>query len=77
MTHSRSRCGLCAGTMRRGTTTFTADLGFGVVVLRNVPAIVCAQCGADWIEDAVAERVEARVAEARKKRAQVEVAVLG
>ncbi len=31
-------CPVCKGTRRRGTTTFTADLGFGVVVVRNVPA---------------------------------------
>ena len=40
-------CPLCGGAKRRGSTTFTADLGFGVVVIRNVPASVCGQCGAD------------------------------
>jgi YgiT-type zinc finger domain-containing protein len=34
-----------------GKTTFTVDLGFGVVVVRDVPATVCSQCGADWISD--------------------------
>jgi len=36
------------------STIFTADLGFGVVVVRDVPATVCSQCGADWIADAIA-----------------------
>jgi hypothetical protein len=48
-------------------------LGFGVVVIRNVPATVCSQCGADWIFDDVAGRIEAVVDEARKKRLPVEV----
>jgi len=26
------------------------DLGFGVVVVRNVPAKVCSQCGEEWID---------------------------
>lgn len=66
-------CPLCGGAKKPGTTTFTADLGFGVVVVRNVPATVCSQCGADWIADAVAERIEALVDDARTKRLQVEV----
>ena len=66
-------CPLCGGKKKLGTTTFTADLGFGVVVVRNVPATVCSQCGEDWIADAVAERIETLVEDARKKRLQVEV----
>ncbi len=54
-------------------TTFTVDLGFGVVVVRNVPALVCSQCGADWIADDVAERLESMVDDARKRHRQVEV----
>ena len=66
-------CPLCGGKKKLGTTTFTADLGFGVVVVRHVPATVCSQCGADWIADEVAERIEALVEDARKKRLQIEV----
>jgi YgiT-type zinc finger domain-containing protein len=65
-------CPLCSGIKKPGTTTFTADLGFGVSV-RNVPATVCSQCGADWIADDVAARIEELVDDARKKRLQVEV----
>lgn len=57
-------------------TTFTADLGFGVVVVRNVPATVCSQCGADWISDEIARRIDALVEEARKKHLEVEVVSL-
>jgi YgiT-type zinc finger domain-containing protein len=69
-------CPVCKGTRRHGTTTFTADLGFGVVVIRNVPALVCSQCGADWIEDQVAHRIEGLVEEAKAKHSQVEVMAL-
>jgi YgiT-type zinc finger domain-containing protein len=74
--NSESICPLCGGSKRAGTTTFTAELGFGVVVVRNVPALVCAQCGADWIPDEVAARIEELVEDARKKRYQVEVTTL-
>lgn len=72
----RGLCPLCGGRKRPGTTTFTADLGFGVVVVRSVPATVCAQCGADWISDRTAARIERVVEQARRKRSQVEVTAL-
>jgi YgiT-type zinc finger domain-containing protein len=79
MTQSQSstQCPLCGGTKQAGITTFTADFEFGVVVVRNVPAFVCSLCGADWIQDDIAGRLEAIVDEARKKRLQVEVTTLG
>lgn len=73
---STTQCPLCGGDKKPGTTTFTADLGFGVVVVRQVPALVCAQCGADWISDEVAARIEALVEDAKKKRLEVEVTSL-
>jgi len=39
------RCPLCGGDKKQGQATYTVDLGFGVVVVRNVPAKVCSQCG--------------------------------
>jgi len=76
MKRKASICPVCGGAKRPGTTTFTADLGFGVVVIRGVPATVCSQCGADWIGDKVAERIERVVAEVRRKRSQIEVVAL-
>jgi len=70
---SGDQCPLCGGEKLPGTTTFTADLGSGVVVVRSVPATVCSQCGADWIEDQVAKQLESIVDDARKKGLQVEV----
>ncbi|MBU4225309.1 MAG: type II toxin-antitoxin system MqsA family antitoxin [Anaerolineales bacterium] len=66
-------CPICGGTKRAGKTTFTVDLGFGVIVVRDVPALVCVQCGADWIDDAVASRLETLVNESRQQQRQVEV----
>lgn len=71
--NSTDLCPLCGGKKKSGTTTFTADLGFGVVVVRDVPATVCSQCGQDWIDDSMAKRLEEIVEEARQKRLQVEV----
>jgi YgiT-type zinc finger domain-containing protein len=69
-------CPICKGEKKPGFTTFAAELGFGVVVVRKVPATVCSQCGADWISDKTAAKLEALVAEAKCKRSQVEVTAM-
>ena len=66
-------CPLCGGSKTAGRTTFSADLGSGVVVVRNVRATVCAQCGEEWIEPDMAHQLEEIVNDARKKRLLVEV----
>ncbi len=66
-------CPICSGEIGDGRTTFTIDIGSGVVVVRHVPARVCAQCGEDWIQDPIAERLEQIVTEARTVGKVVEV----
>lgn len=69
-------CPLCGGHKEKGTTTFTCDLDHGVVVVRQVPAMVCDQCHAEWMDDAVAEELEAIVNDARQRQLMVEVTTL-
>ena len=69
-------CPLCGGKRVSGRTTFSADLGTGVVVVRNVPATVCDQCGEPWFEDATVAHLERIVHEARARGVRVEVVSL-
>ncbi|QSA96793.1 type II toxin-antitoxin system MqsA family antitoxin [Methylococcus sp. EFPC2] len=73
MSKAKECCPLCGGDKEFGKTTFAVDLGFGVVVVRNVPAQVCSLCGEDWIDDPVAERLEVIVEHARGVHAAVDV----
>lgn len=70
------RCPLCGGKKKEGKTTFTVDFGTGIVVVRNVPATVCSQCGTDWIDDEISAKLEAIVTDARKKHNIIEVTSL-
>ncbi len=70
------KCPLCGGTKKAGKTIFTVDLGFGVVVVRDVPATVCSQCGADWIKDSISSKLEEIVNDARQKHHLVEIATM-
>ena len=71
--NSKDICPLCGGNKQNGRTTFTADLQFGIVVVRNVPASVCEQCGADWLSDKTSSRIDKIIREAREKRYEFEV----
>ncbi|HCP91956.1 MAG TPA: YgiT-type zinc finger domain-containing protein [Spartobacteria bacterium] len=72
-TTTTETCPVCGGRKTPGTTTFSADLGSGVVVVRNVQATICAQCGEEWIDNETALKLERIVSEAREKRLQVEI----
>jgi hypothetical protein len=52
---------------------YSVDLGTGVVVMRNVQAQICSQCGEEWIDHQTAQKLETIVEEARAKQRQVEV----
>ena len=70
---AENKCPVCGGRKAPGTTTFTAELGFGVVVVRKVKALVCDQCGEKWIQPDAARKLEEIVGRARKDRRQVEI----
>jgi YgiT-type zinc finger domain-containing protein len=66
-------CPICEGKKIESTTTYTVDLKFGVVVVRDVPAKVCSQCGEEWIDASVARSLENIVLSAKSKHSLVEV----
>lgn len=66
-------CPICGGHRQPGTTLFSVDLGHGVVVVRNVPASVCSQCGEALLSDETTAELERIVDDARAHKRQVEV----
>jgi len=76
MSDTSQICPICGGKKTKGKTTLSADLGSGVVVVREVEATICAQCGEEWIDDATARKLEDIVNDARVRQLQVEVAAM-
>ncbi len=76
MSDTSQICPICGGKKTKGKTTFSADLGSGVVVVREVEATICSQCGEEWIDDATARQLEEVVNDARAHRLQVEVVAM-
>jgi len=66
-------CPSCGGSLEKGETTVTVDFGSGVVVIRNVPATICSQCGMEWLDDTITDKIEVIVKEAKDKHSVVEV----
>ena len=73
MSETNDQCPMCGGQKTAGTTTFTADLGSGVVMVRRVRATLCSQCGEEWVDNEAAQELERIVADARARRHEVEV----
>ena len=76
MSNTNETCPICGGKKTKGKTTLSADLGSGVVVVREVEATICSQCGEEWIDDATARKLEDIVNDARVRQLQVEVAAM-
>jgi len=52
------KCGICKAEMEEKTVTYTEDIDQGVIVIRHVPAHVCAECGNTWYSGTVAAELE-------------------
>ncbi len=62
------RCSLCKGTIREGTTEFIARAGDEVVVIRDVPAYVCEECGEAWYTAEVSRKIDAVMRDAHDRK---------
>lgn len=52
------RCFMCKGDLEQKKKTYVATLENCVIVIKDVPAMVCAQCGETYYSDEVSERLE-------------------
>lgn len=68
-------CFFCKGHTIETTTKFIVDLGSCVVIVKNVPAFVCQQCGEASFSDDVAKRLE-QIVNAVRNSIMSEVAIV-
>jgi len=67
-------CVLCKnGETHPGTVTVTLERGKTVVVVRDVPADVCENCGEYYLDSSVAQEVYQRAEAAVARNAEVEI----
>ncbi|MEA3376094.1 MAG: type II toxin-antitoxin system MqsA family antitoxin [Chloroflexota bacterium] len=68
------KCVICKhGETEAGRTTVTLERGQTVVVFRNVPAQVCANCGEAYVSEEITAQLLEEAEEAVQARVQVDV----
>jgi YgiT-type zinc finger domain-containing protein len=67
-------CVICkTGDTRPGTVTVTLQRGETTVLIKDVPAEVCRDCGEYYLDDGVARKVYAQAEDAVNRHAEVEI----
>lgn len=66
-------CFMCKGKMEECKTTYMADLGTCIVIIKNVPSLVCSQCGETSYSDEVAKRIEKIIMSLKNKITDIAV----
>jgi YgiT-type zinc finger domain-containing protein len=68
------KCAICKhGETHPGKATTTLQRGQTTVIIKDVPAEICGNCGEDYLSEAITRRVMALAEEAVKKGAEVEI----
>ena len=68
-------CFMCKGSVQDGLSTFTADMGGCIVIIKNVPSRVCGQCGEASYSSEVARQLE-HIIKSITNSASAEIAVV-
>ncbi|MCK9581917.1 MAG: type II toxin-antitoxin system MqsA family antitoxin [Methanoregula sp.] len=61
-------CALCNGKLEKGTTEFMARTSGEVVIINDVPALVCEQCGEAYYSVEISRKIDAVMREAHQKK---------
>ncbi len=67
-------CFVCKGHTVQKQASFLVDLGGSIVIIKNVPSVVCEQCGEVSYEDHIAQNLERIVDKLRGAEAEITVA---
>ena len=62
------RCMFCNGRLEEGTTEFMARAGGEVVIINNVPALVCGQCGEAYYSVETSRKIDVVMNDAHRKK---------
>ncbi len=64
-------CVLCKANLTEGRVNHIIDQGEGIIIVKNVPANTCQQCGEYYLDTKAALEIETMVDEIKKNKAEV------
>ena len=67
------KCMKCGETAFKSVTSEAIELGFGLLVIRNIPRYKCETCDEIFYTGDVVERIEAIVSEAKRLMQKIRV----
>ncbi|MFZ1897311.1 type II toxin-antitoxin system MqsA family antitoxin [Methanoregula sp.] len=62
------RCSFCKGKLHEGKTEFLAHAAGEVIVIKDVPAYVCEQCGEAWYTAETSRKIDGVMRDAHQKK---------
>ena len=66
------KCAICKSHLEKKEVNHIVDLGEdGIIIVKNVPANACTQCGEYYLDTATAMELEKIIEEIRKNKAEV------
>jgi YgiT-type zinc finger domain-containing protein len=71
--HDDERCYFCGGRLQPGVTTLPFVVESRVIIIKQVPAEICAQCGEAILRSEVAEEVDRLLKQARQSGYEVSI----
>ncbi|MCI0398765.1 MAG: type II toxin-antitoxin system MqsA family antitoxin [Chloroflexi bacterium] len=75
MKNAIDRCDICGGELAPGKTTLEIWRGEELIVVKDVPADVCQQCGEAYLSPQVSERLDDFLDEYHRHRPERYIAV--
>jgi len=66
-------CVLCKGKMKKGLVNYSVDCKSQFLLIKDVPALICDQCGESFFDDEVYDKIEKIVDVARKSNVEIEI----
>jgi YgiT-type zinc finger domain-containing protein len=68
------RCVICKqGETRPGRATVTLQREESTIIIKDVPAEICENCGEYYLSESIAEKIMSRAEESIRKGAEVEI----
>ncbi len=69
-------CVLCKGMLSRGMVNYPVDLGDKFILIREVPADICNQCGEYYLDDEVYKKIEEIINHVKSVNFGIEIEVI-
>ena len=66
-------CFMCKGKTEKQLVNYIVDMGKTVIIIKEVPANVCTQCGERYFDDEVMEKLEKIIDNVKKIAVEISV----